>query len=199
MPDLSHLWQRFVLALALVFGLALGVGATVFGYSNTGPVDLGWSVFHLHGVPLWAVVLVPLGVVLVAGTLFHWFNSLHHFSEHMRHRRRVHELEAEVLTLRKHLDELLQMPGHAETVPADVSVMDSTAGTDVGAEQEPVADAVPDPVASNGEDRSTKKSRKRVSLTTDSGPEPVAAATNGASGVASETEAGPDVPPTAGS
>ena len=93
MPDLSHLWQRFLLASALVFGLALGVAATVFGYSNTAPVNLGWSVFHLHAIPLWTVALVPLAVVLVAGTVYHWFNSLHHFTEHMRHRRRVHELD----------------------------------------------------------------------------------------------------------
>ena len=198
MPDLSHMWQRFVLALALVFGLALGVGATVFGYSNTAPVDLGWSVFHLHGVPLWAVVLVPLGVVLIAGTLFHWFNSLHHFSEHMRHRRRVHELEAEVTSLRKHLDELLQMPGHAEAgAPIAAPQPESEAET------APVAVTAPDAVASNGENTSTKRSRKRVSLGGES--EPVAVATNGSSGVASEaepdanTDIAPDMPPTAGS
>jgi len=134
-PDLSHLWQRFMLATALLFGLALGVGATVFGYSNTAPVEIGWSVFHLRGIPLWAVVLVPLGLVLVAGTLFHWFNSLHHFTEHMRHRRRVHDLETEIATLRKHLDGLLQMPEPAtEAAPEPVS---------------------PEPVASNGEDSVT--------------------------------------------
>jgi uncharacterized integral membrane protein len=131
-PDLSHLWQRFVLASTLVFGLALGVGAAVFAYSNTTRVSIGWSVFHLTGVPLWTVTLVPLALVLVVGTLFHWFNSLHHFTEHMRHRRRVHELEAEVKSLRKHLDELLQMPGQSPSTAAD----------------EP---ALPEPAASNGE------------------------------------------------
>ena len=196
MPDLSHLWQRFVLALALVFGLALGVGATVFGYSNTAPVDLGWSVFHVHGIPLWAVVLVPLGIVLIAGTLFHWFNSLHHFSEHMRHRRRVHELEAEVTSLRKHLDELLQMPGHAEST---VAAAEPKTETETASEPAPLAAALPEPVASNGEDRSMKRSRKRVSLTTDSEPEPVAVATNGSSGAATETDTAPEMPPTAGS
>lgn len=199
MPDLSHMWQRFVLALALVFGLALGVGATVFGYSNTAPVDLGWSVFHLHGVPLWAVVLVPLGVVLIAGTLFHWFNSLHHFSEHMRHRRRVHELEAEVTSLRKHLDELLQMPGHAEAGAPSAAEPQP----DSEPETAPVAVTAAEPVASNGEEKSTKRSRKRVSLSAES--EPVAVATNGSAGVASESEpdadpdSAPDMPPTAGS
>jgi len=193
-PDVSHLWQRFLLALALVFGLALGIGATVFGYSNTAPVDLGWSVFHVHGVPLWAVVLVPLGLMLVAGTLFHWFNSLHHFTEHMRHRRRVHELEAEVASLRKHLDELLQMPGHAESPSGVPAGGEGDAQPAVG----PVTVASPDAVASNGEDRAMKKSRKRVSLT-EIDPEPVAVVTNGSADAASESDTAPEMPPTAGS
>jgi hypothetical protein len=147
-PDLSHLWQRFVLASALVFGLAVGVGATVFSYSNTAPVDLGWSVFRLHGVPLWVVVLVPLGVVLVAGTLFHWWNTFHHFTEHMRHRRRVHELEAEVTSLRKHLDELLQMPDHAEAA-APVEAVTSN-GEVIAAKTQPSNTAEPEPASPSG-------------------------------------------------
>src|SRR5207237_2132791 len=97
-------------ASALIFGLLLGVATTVFGYSNTAPVNVGWSIFHLDGIPLWTVPVVPLVIVLVAGTLYHWFNSLHHFTEHMRHRHRVHELEAEVSRLRAHLDQVLEMP-----------------------------------------------------------------------------------------
>ena len=143
MPDLSHLWQRFLLAATLVFGLALGVGATVFAYSNTTQVSLGWSVFHIKSVPLWTVALVPIALILVVGTLFHWFNSLHHFTEHMRHRRRVHDLEVELATVRKHLDEMLQMPGQ------------STAPTEAEAEPEPAPAEAPlpaEPVAStNGE------------------------------------------------
>ena len=110
MPDLQHLWQRFLLAATLIAGLALGVGATVFGYSNLNTVDLRWSVLQLRGVPVWAVVLVPITLILIAGTIFHWLDSLHHFTEHMRHRRRVHELEAEVSRLRAHLDQVLEMP-----------------------------------------------------------------------------------------
>src|SRR5689334_21888186 len=110
MPDLQHLWQRFLLAAALLAGLAIGVGATIFGYSNLNTVDLHWSVLHLNGVPVWAVVLVPITLILIAGTIFHWLDSLHHFTEHMRHRRRVHELEAEVSRLRAHLDQVLEMP-----------------------------------------------------------------------------------------
>ena len=118
MPDLSHLWQRFVLATALVFGLLLGVAATIFGYSNTATVTVGFAVLHIGGVPLWTVAIVPLIAVLVAGTLYHWWNSLHHFTEHMRHRRRVHDLEVEVSTLKTHLDQLLEMPDRTETKPA---------------------------------------------------------------------------------
>jgi hypothetical protein len=145
-PDLSHLWQRFLLAIALLFGLVLGVGATVFGYSNTAPVAIGFSVFRIDGVPLWTVALVPLALVLVTGTLFHWFNGLHHFTEHMRHRRRVHELEAEVTSLRAHLDGLLEMPDHTATKqPADtISVEPASNG--------------------NGDDKSAKKPRKRIAL-----------------------------------
>jgi hypothetical protein len=107
---LNHLWQRFLLASALIVGLAIGVAATVFGYSNLGTVNLHWSVFHLNGIPLWTVAVVPITLLLVAGTLYHWLDGLHHFTEHMRHRHRVHELEAEVGRLRAHLDQVLEMP-----------------------------------------------------------------------------------------
>ena len=113
MPDLSHLWQRFLLASALVVGLAIGAAATIFGYSNLATVDVHWSVLHINGIPLWTVAVIPLAIVLLAGTLYHWMDGLHHFSEHMRHRRRVHELEAEVSSLRAHLDHVLEMPDHS--------------------------------------------------------------------------------------
>jgi hypothetical protein len=142
-PDLSHLWQRFLLASTLVFGLALGIGATVFAYSNTAPVNLGWSIFHLNSVPLWTVVLVPIALILLVGTLFHWFNSLHHFTEHMRHRRRVHDLEVELASVRKHLDEMLQMPGQSaepaiEPEPAPPATV-ATASSNGEAKTEPEA------------------------------------------------------------
>ena len=113
MSGLTHLWQRFLLASSLLVGLFIGVAATIFGYSNKGAVDVRWSIFHIDGVPLWTVAVVPLVVVLVAGTVYHWMDGLHHFTEHMRHRRRVHELEAEVATLRAHLDQVLDMPDHS--------------------------------------------------------------------------------------
>ena len=117
MPDLSHLWQRFLLAAVLAFGLLLGIAATIFSYSNTAPVTVNFAVFRIGSVPLWSVVIVPLLAVLVAAMLFHWWNSLRQLSEHMHHRRRVHELEAEVSTLRAHLDQLLEMPDRSETKP----------------------------------------------------------------------------------
>ena len=176
MPDLSHLWQRFLLASALIFGLLLGVAATVFGYSNTAPVNIGWSIFHLDGIPLWTVAIVPLVVVLVAGTLYHWFNSLHHFTEHMRHRHRVHELEAELTKLRAHMDQLLEMPEQSGIrLPAkDI--------TPVATEPEP-APALPEAPAVNGDDRAARKSRKKVPSPAIADTQPVAVATEGAAEV----------------
>ena len=113
MRDLTHLWQRFLLASSLVVGLGIGVAVTVFGYGNKTAVDVHWSVFHVDGVPLWMVAVVPVAIVLVTGTLYHWMDGLHHFTEHMRHRHRVHELEAEVASLRAHLDQVLDMPDHS--------------------------------------------------------------------------------------
>jgi uncharacterized integral membrane protein len=109
-PDLTHLWQRFLLASALVVGLLIGIAVTVFGYGNRTAVSVHWSVFHVDGVPLWVVAVVPVAILLIAGTLYHWMDGLHHFTEHMRHRHRVHELEAEVTSLRAHLDHVLDMP-----------------------------------------------------------------------------------------
>ena len=165
MPDLSHLWQRFLLAAALVFGLALGVAATIFGYSNTAPVNISWSVFRLDGIPLWSVAVVPLVLVLAAGTVYHWYSNLHHFTEHMRHRRRVHELEAEVTKLKAHLDQVLEMPDHTTAKPADKAAI-----TEPTAEPE-----ISEPLAHNGDDKAARKARKRVSLAV-SDTEPVAVA-----------------------
>jgi len=111
--DLTHLWQRFLLASSLLVGLLIGVALTVFGYGNRTAVDVHWSILHIDGVPLWMVAIVPLAIALVAGTAYHWMDGLHHFTEHMRHRRRVHELEAEVASLRAHLDQVLDMPDHS--------------------------------------------------------------------------------------
>jgi hypothetical protein len=173
---LNHLWQRFLLASSLVVGLLIGVGVTVFGYSNLARVDVNWSIFHVSGVPLWAVAVVPLALFLIAGTLYHWADGLHHFSEHMRHRRRVHELEAEVTELRAHLDTMLEMPDHvatksidrkeptkslppAEELPVDFDPLE--------AEPLPEEPTVPPaPILENGAKKS-RSQRKRASLDTE--------------------------------
>ena len=182
---MNHLWQRFLLASSLIVGLFIGVGTTVFGYSNLASVDVHWSVFHINGIPLWTVAVVPLALVLIAGTLYHWMDGLHHFTEHMRHRRRVHELEAELVSLRAHLDQLLEMPDHSTTklpdriattaLPAAGNGTTDIASTDVATtEVEPVQ------VVSTKKSRSAQ--RKRLALEVSGGasePAPAAPDNNG--------------------
>ena len=92
--------------------------------------------------------------------MFHWLNSLHHFTEHMRHRHRVRELEAELTSVKSRLDALLEMPDHTdETKPEPVAQP----------EPEPAA-ASPEAVASNGEDKTTKKTEP-VAVASDSAKE----------------------------
>lgn len=167
------MWQRFVIGTALVFGVLIGVAGTIFGYSNLSAVDVKWSVFRIDGIPLWTVAVVPVAIVLVAGTIYHWYNSLYHFTEHMRHRHRVHELEGELAQARAQLDQLLEMPAHAApSLPAKPSEAEVEA-----------AEADSDsPVVSNGMPKSARKTptRKRVSLEPAvSAPEPVGVPTNG--------------------
>jgi len=163
---LNHLWQRFLLTSSLLIGLAIGVAATVFGYSNLGSVDVHWSVFHINGVPLWTVTVVPLALALIAGTLYHWMDGLHHFTEHMRHRRRVHELEAEVASLRAHLDQVLEMPDHsgkAVKSPARVSLPEADGmAPELAPLEEPAAmTALPEPQA-QGKGGGDRKKRAKV-------------------------------------
>ncbi len=184
---MSHLWQRFLLASALVFGLLLGVAATVFGYSNNSSVDVRWAIFHIDRVPLWTVTIIPLAIVLVAGTIYHWFNSLHHFTEHMRHRRRVHELEAEVATLREHLDHVLEMPDQSSSrLPAKHITAEATPAEPVTS---PPA-ALPEPAAANGESRAHRRAaaRKRAALASASEPETAVTAEPAVLAKASEPE-----------
>ena len=167
-------------------GLLIGVAATVFGYSNLASVDVRWSIFHVNGVPLWTVAVVPLALFVIAGTLYHWMDGLHHFTEHMRHRRRVHELEAEVAALRAHLDQVLEMPERSTSGPsirkpstASLPAADEPIADAAPAEVEPVAVAAPPPEPEppaisgvdgnrHGDDQGHKRSRsarrRRVSL-----------------------------------
>jgi len=188
---LSHLWQRFLLASALIVGLAIGVAATVFGYSNLATVDLHWSVFHLNGVPLWTVAVVPIALLLVAGTLYHWMDGLHHFTEHMRHRHRVHELEAEVARLRAHLDQVLEMP-RGEALAGKGGARVALPAADVGEADlamsmiEPVHDAEPEkpdgePDTKTSTPKPSNDRRKRARLVLEPKPDTEAPAehTNG--------------------
>jgi hypothetical protein len=160
---LNHLWQRFLLASALIVGLLIGVGATVFGYSNLARVDVHWSVLHLNGVPLWTVAVVPLALVLIAGTLYHWMDGLHHFTEHMRHRHRVHELEAEVATLRAHLDQMLEMPDHSTSkLPDRIATTASLPAAANGTSDLPETEVEPATAPSTKKSRSAQ--RKRLAL-----------------------------------
>ena len=167
MPDLNHFWQRLLRATALVFGLAVGVGVTVFAYSNTAPVNVGWANVHFNAVPLWTVAVVPLAIALAVGALYHWFNNLHHFTEHMKHRRRVKELEAELASLRGHLDTALEMPDHdAVGSPAAIEPVAET-------KPEPEETKPVEPVTSNG-DKTTVKKKDRKPTAVLSETEPVA-------------------------
>jgi hypothetical protein len=185
-PDLSHLWQRFVLASALVAGLAIGAAGTVFGYSNLASVNVHWSVFHFDGVPLWTVAVVPLALVIVAGTVYHWMDGLHHFSEHMRHRRRVHELEAEITSLRAHLDHVLEMPDHSTSrlpsKPVTAEPLPEVHETQAPALPEPVihAEAVPANGTKAVNQRPHRTRRATISVDADAtAPAPGRHATNG--------------------
>jgi uncharacterized membrane protein len=182
-PDLSHLWQRFLLASALVVGLAIGAVATVFGYSNLATVDVHWSVFHINGAPLWTVAVVPLALVLVAGTLYHWVDGLHHFTEHMRHRRRVHELEAEVASLRAHLDHVLDMPDHSTSrLPSKAITAEPLPPVhETEAPALPEPDAGAQPAAENGE-KTVHQRQPRAKRATEPGDGQETAATESAAG-----------------
>ena len=190
--NLNHLWQRFLLSSALVVGLFIGVAATVFGYSNLSSVNIHWSVLHIDGVPLWTVAVVPIALILIAGTLYHWMDGLHHFTEHMRHRRRVHELEAEVASLRTRLDQVLEMPDHSG-LPAEGAARASLPK----AEEEtpapaPTVVAADLPALHEPQQKGSENKRKRASLTVT--PEPAGAQANGAEAAPPPEPAEPPTP-----
>jgi hypothetical protein len=180
-PNLNHLWQRFLLASSLLIGLVIGIAATVFGYSNLTTVDVHWSVIHIDGVPLWTVALVPLALTLIAGTLYHWMDGLHHFTEHMRQRHRVHELEAEVASLRAHLDQVLEMPDHSGLPAKGEARASLPEPEDEAMEPAPVGDAPAElasqPAPEPAPRRSGGERPTRVKLS--AAPEPAVAQANG--------------------
>ncbi len=194
---MNHLWQRFLLASSLIVGLFIGVATTVFGYSNLANVDVHWSVFHINGIPLWTVAVVPLAFFLIAGTLYHWMDGLHHFTEHMRHRRRVHELEVEVASLRAHLDQLLEMPDHSTSkLPDRIATAALPAAgngtTDMASTEESRTEIEPVQVASSKKSRAAQRKRLAVEVAGGaSEPGPAASDTNG-SGDSAEDEKPPE-------
>jgi hypothetical protein len=174
---MGHLWQRFLLACALLIGLAVGVAATVFGYSNLATVDIHWSVFLLKGVPLWTVAIVPVALVLIAGTVYHWLDGLHHFTEHMRHRHRVRELETEIARLREHLDHVLEMPRGDRTQAAPVIEAVDAPSLPPATEPEPAPESEPEPEPTPAaETKPDRKKRSRIIMETEPAPAPT---TNG--------------------
>ena len=181
---MNHLWQRFLLASSLIVGLFIGVATTVFGYSNLATVDVHWSVFHLNGIPLWTVAVVPLALVLIAGTLYHWMDGLHHFTEHMRHRRRVHELEVEVASLRAHLDQLLEMPEHSASKRPDRSTTTalpaaSNGTTDIASPEVSSDEVEPVEVVSTKKSRVAQRKRLAIEVGGASEPAPDAEDSDG--------------------
>ena len=107
---MSSLMHRFLRVAAFAVGLAVGVGGTVFGYSNTAHLTLRWWVFQWHDIPLGGALVLALVIGIISGYVYHLPARMHHFNEHMRHRHLVHELEKENQDLRKTMDHLLEMP-----------------------------------------------------------------------------------------
>jgi hypothetical protein len=189
---LNQIWQRFLLTSSLLVGFAIGVAATVFGYSNLASVDVHWSVFHIDGAPLWTVVLVPVALTIAAGALYHWIDGLHHFTEHMRHRHRVRELEAELGALRAHLDQVLEMPDHSG-LQTKTATKASLPSPEEEAPQPVAVETAPTPAAAQPEVEATDRKperRKRVRLTVEA--KPAAEQANGSDATVSDLPAKQD-------
>ena len=140
-------WHRLLRALAFAAGLALGLGAAVFIFSNLAPIDVHWRIpsaggyvinWNLNGVSLWLLALVPLLVGAIAGYFYQTPARMHHVREALHHRHRVHELEHELKELRNSLDEVLMMPEDGTlAVPALVAKIERVTAVE---EPEPEVD-----------------------------------------------------------
>jgi hypothetical protein len=117
--EITMRWHRLLRALAFAAGLALGLGAAVFIFSNLAPIDVHWRIpsaggyvinWNLNGISRWLLALVPLLVGAVAGYFYQTPARMHHVREALHHRHRVHELEHELNELRTSLDKVLLMP-----------------------------------------------------------------------------------------
>src|SRR5947207_5429781 len=118
---MSYLWQRFIHFLIAVIFLAIGIGLTVFVYSNTTSVNIDWWQFHFTNVPLGMVALVPLLIGVVLGYLYHVPSGLHDFTQSMRKSRQIGELEHQIKELQQQLDRVLGMPD--DTAPTMATPM----------------------------------------------------------------------------
>ena len=124
-------WHRLLRALAFLAGIAVGLGGAIFIFSNVAPIDVHWRIpsaggyvlnWTLTGVSIWLIATIPLVVGVAAGYLYHLPARMHHFSEHMRHRSRVHELEEELRELKSSLDNVLMMPEDG-TTPVEATLL----------------------------------------------------------------------------
>jgi uncharacterized integral membrane protein len=109
------MWHRALRMAAFWAGFATCALIALFLYFNNVSVTLHYWRWEFQHVNLGLVALVPLVVGVTAGYLYHMPARMHHLGEHMRHRRRVHELEKELADLRKGMDNLLEMPQGAKT------------------------------------------------------------------------------------
>src|SRR5712692_3838719 len=113
---MGTLWHRTLRTGAFIVGGILVGAMFVFAYSNTDRVNIDWTLpggglnLHSDGVVIWWLVLVPLAAGILLGYLYAWPARFHHYAQHMRHRRRVHELEKEVRGLNVMLDRVREVP-----------------------------------------------------------------------------------------
>ena len=107
------MWHRFLRQVAFWVGFATCALIVAVIYFNPAPVTLTFWRWELTDVNLGLVAVAPLVIGVALGYLYHLPARLHHVSEHMRHRRRVHELENEIKDLRKGMDQVLEMPDDA--------------------------------------------------------------------------------------
>src|SRR5712692_3878999 len=95
---MGTLWHRTLRTGAFIVGGLLVGAMFVFAYSNTDRVNIDWTLpgggldLHSEGVVIWWLVLVPLAAGILLGYLYAWPARFHHYAQHMRHRRRVHEV-----------------------------------------------------------------------------------------------------------
>ena len=139
---MGTLWHRFLRTGAFILGGLLVGAMFVFAYSNTGRVTIQWTLpgggfSPSQEVVLWWVVLVPLLLGLGLGYLYAWPARFHHYRQHLRHRRRVHELEKEVRGLNAMLDRVRETPEEPKALPPAESEASRASEREPAAAEEP--------------------------------------------------------------